>query len=247
MKNQIFNYYYLDEDKIDSLFAQLDKLHIDKITRKILNTTKGKGKGKTVLGSIFGRLGLGEIDLEAELSKEKISSEEFSEHLLVEHKILGILDSLKEEKKLVLLTKDNFDTTTIQMGQFVELVAFFRTPDFQEKDISSETLMQRQRQELYFHEVSKEKRREVQNRGHMFAMENLDKPDNIFSSGFVTFKCCLGKSLIHMGTSLVKYTIGLHHLMIAWHYRKVKLNVFGQLTPIKENEFYLKPFSIRHA
>lgn len=249
MEDQIFNYYYIDENSIDSLFAQLDKSYIDKVAHKSLNTTKGSGRGKIGLSSLFRTLGVGEANLEAKLSTEKMSSEEFSEVLLVEHKIKAILDSLKEEKKLVSLTKENFDSTAIQKVKFVELEALFRTPEFQEQVIAYETarLNESEMKKIYYHQDLLKSWHEEQNRVHRLVMTNTHRPDLCISKGFVTFTCRLGKSLIHMGTSLIKYTVGLHHLMIAWHHRKVMLIVFGQITPINENEFYLKPYTIRHA
>jgi len=225
MKPQIYNFHYLDESGIDSLFAQSGKSYIEQIVHKKLNATKGSGKIEFSLGSLFRWLGLGKTDLKGKLSHEKIGSEEFSEIFLVEHKLKIVLDLLKKEKLLVLLTEDNFNPINIQKSHFVELEGTFEVPE--RKEVSRKTKILDMQLVFPTH------------------FKKLDESLSFELDPFTEFKCWMGGSLIRMGTSLKKYTLGLQHLMIIWHSREVKLRVFGELTSIKEGEFYIKPFSIR--
>lgn len=246
MKDQIFNYYYIDENSIGSLFAQLDKPYIDKVNHKIQNSTKGGGRARIGLGNILRKFGMLEADFDAKLNIDKMRTKEYRELLFVEHKIKAVFGALKKKKELVFLTKESFNSVAIDKSIFVELEALFRTPELKGVDLTN-MLLRAEVDEAHLQEYSWKRVSERYKNVHRDAIKNIDKSNNLSSFGFVTFKCCMGKSLIHMGTSLTKYVIGLHHLMYAWHYRKVMLSVFGQITPIKENEFYLKPFTIRHA
>lgn len=228
MESQIYYYYYLDESGIDTLFAQSGKLYINQIIHKKLKAIKGSGKGKVSVGNLFKLLGLGKVDLEGKLAHEKIGSEEFNEIFRVEHKLKIILDLLKKKNQLVLLTEDKFNPKTIKVSQFVDLEGTFKLPDYKEVSNKTKILNKQLSNAFYFSKI-----------------DGISLP---VLTPFVEFYCYIGDSVIRMGTSLEKYSMGLSHFLIIWHYEEVKLRVFGELTTsASEGEYYLKPFSIRHA
>lgn len=218
-------YHYLDEERLDSLYAQCGQFLVESLT-KVEKAGEIDGGTEVEIGKLLSMAGLGSLKLDGQLSFNRLKSESLKSVFRVEQRIPLVLDYLRAQEELCELTQSD---AVIEEDGYVLIENEFLTPNF--NDV-----------------LQKAKTDSMQT---MFAAF-FGGRDSMKPKGFVQFTSQVKSGRITMGTSLAKYQTGLQHLMIMWesaegNRRKVQLRVFGYLTRKSESDYYLKPFAIAQA
>ena len=208
-------YVYLDDEGLDSMYAQCGEFLVENLTT-LENAGKIEGSAKVKTGQILNILGIGGAELDGQLSINRLKSESVKSIFLVEHRVPLLLDYLKTTKQIHELNENNI---IIKEGGYILFESKFLTPNL------SEVLDQAKPKRI-----------------------SPSSQDNI-TRGFVKFTAQLNSIKITMGTSVAKYKIGLHHLIYMWQSvegdrRIVNLSVFGYISKVGSNDYYLKPYAI---
>lgn len=129
------SFYYLDQEGIDSLFAQVGKPYVETIVRRKTSGTTRKASGKISTGLVLKWLGIGEVGADVGLNHGRTYSEEFTEFLRTEHKLRIAMNAVSEGKALIVFNEDTFDAEDFQAEDFqkalfVDFSGHFETQSF---------------------------------------------------------------------------------------------------------------------
>jgi hypothetical protein len=106
ISDNIHNYLYTNEPRIDDDFSQAMNSLISGITTKRITELKLEGEGKLSLGSVLQWLGLN-LDIGGRIERRKVREEELKQELTAANKLAIVLGIRRKEKSLAEVFLDN--------------------------------------------------------------------------------------------------------------------------------------------
>ncbi|MDL1987822.1 MAG: hypothetical protein LWX08_09215, partial [Deltaproteobacteria bacterium] len=179
-------YHYLDEEGLNSLYAQCGQFLIESLTDLKING-KLDGDATIEIPKLLSMVGLGGAKIGGKISLNRLKSESFKSIFRVEQRISLILDHLRKQGNLCEFAQS--DAVTIKDDGYVLLESEFKAPNFRKVIEYSKAEPKRAMFSAFFGD------------------KEMSRPKD-----FVQFVSHTAAGIITMGTSLEKYKTGLPHL-----------------------------------